>query len=54
MNPTYYFGLLLVVFGGFLALNSTGQFSSIGIGALFVGFLVGILGVVRTGLAESN
>lgn len=54
MNATYYFGLLLLVFGGFLALNSTGLFADLGIGALFLGLVVGTLGLVRTGLSESK
>lgn len=47
MNRTYHLGLLLLVFGGFLALVSTGVFSAIGLGALSLGFLLGALGLVR-------
>jgi hypothetical protein len=42
----YRLGLLLVVFGGFLASNSTGSFAGFGISAMVVGLLVGIGGLV--------
>jgi len=54
MNATYHLGLLLVVFGGFLALNSTGSFADIGIGALFVGLLTGVFGVIQAVTADSS
>jgi len=54
MTPTYQLGLLLVVFGGFLALNSTGSFADIGIGALFVGLLIGVFGVIQAGATSSS
>jgi len=54
MNATYYLGLLLVVFGGFLALNSTGSFADVGLGALFVGLMTGVFGVIQSATADSN
>jgi hypothetical protein len=54
VNETYHLGLLLVVFGGFLALNSTGLFGELGIGAMFVGVLIGVLGLLQSGLARSG
>ena len=54
MNITYYLGLLLLIFGGFLTLISTGFFSVIGLGALFVGTLIGLLGLIQSGLPESK
>lgn len=54
MNAIYQLGLLLVVFGGFLALNSTGSFSDVGIGALFIGLLIGVFGVIQSAAADSS
>jgi hypothetical protein len=42
----YQLGLLLVVFGGFLATNSTGFFAESGIWVMFLGLLLGIGGVL--------
>ncbi|MFB6133949.1 MAG: hypothetical protein ABEJ55_03075 [Halanaeroarchaeum sp.] len=41
----YKLGLLLVVFGGFLASNSTGAAAGWGVGLLFFGLILGILGI---------
>ncbi len=46
MNEMYYFGLLLLISGGFLSLNSTGMFSSIGVGASFIGALIAVFGLL--------
>lgn len=46
---TYRFGLLLLLFGGFLSLNSTGLFADIGVGVAAIGFLIGMLGLVNPG-----
>jgi len=54
MNVAYHFGLLLLIFGGVLALNSTGLFSSVGIGTSFIGVFVGILGLLQSRLSESE
>jgi hypothetical protein len=54
MNAIYHLGLLLVVFGGFLALNSTGSFSDLGIGALFIGLLTGVFGVIQSGVSDAR
>lgn len=53
MNEMYYFGLLLLVFGGFLTLNGSEIGSVIGLWGLIIGFLVGILGLLRSGLSSS-
>jgi hypothetical protein len=42
----YRLGLLFVVFGGFLASNSSGSFAGIGMWAMFIGLGIGIVGVV--------
>ncbi|WP_435068433.1 hypothetical protein [Haloplanus sp. C73] len=54
MSVTYRFGILLLLFGGFLSLSSTGLFSDIGLWALFAGALIGVLGLLRSGLPESK
>ncbi|WP_175542158.1 hypothetical protein [Natrinema hispanicum] len=54
MNELYYFGLLLLLSGGFLALNSTGIVSAIGVGALFSGTLIGVLGLLQSRLSKQN
>ena len=45
-------GLLFVVFGGFLASNSTGVASGFGIGAMVLGLCLGVLGVVQSGIPD--
>ena len=51
-NKMYQFGLLLVVFGGFVSLNRAqfgsmaSPFGELGLFALFIGVLVGIFGLV--------
>lgn len=54
MNETYQLGLILAVFGGFLALNSTGLFARAGLSVLFLGTLVGVLGVLQSSLSGSS
>ena len=53
-NATYRFGLLLMIFGGFLASNSSGQFAGVGIGALFAGLAIGVVGLLQSGLPRSD
>lgn len=50
MNATYHFGLLLLIFGGFLTLSSTEFGTVVGLWSLVIGLLVGVLGVIRSGL----
>jgi hypothetical protein len=53
-NTAYEFGLLVVVFGGFLATNSTGVLANVGMWAMFLGFFAGLGGVLSAGLPESR
>ena len=54
MKILYRFGVLVVVFGGFLALNSTGFYASVGIYATFIGFLIGVIGLIQSSLPNSE
>ncbi|ELY26893.1 hypothetical protein C499_11821 [Halogeometricum borinquense DSM 11551] len=52
VSQAYQLGLLLVVFGGFLATNSTGSVSGIGILSMYLGLLVGITGCLQSGIRD--
>lgn len=59
-NASCQFGLLLVVFGGFVSLNRT-QFGglsdfvgSLGMVVLFLGAVIGVLGLVPSNASQSN
>jgi hypothetical protein len=49
-DTTYRIGLLLVVFCGFLASNSSGAPAGLAVWGMGVGLFVGALGAVRDGL----
>jgi len=48
VNSTYQLGLLLVIFGGFLTMNSTGEITYLAIIMMFLGLLTGILGIAMS------
>ncbi|WP_161606519.1 hypothetical protein [Halorubrum distributum] len=54
MAALYRFGVLVVVFGGFLALNSTGFYATVGIYSMLIGFLIGIIGLLQPSLRASE
>ncbi len=54
VSQAYQLGLLLVVFGGFLATNSSGKPAVLGITAMLFGLLIGVLGIVHEGLPNRN
>lgn len=54
MSDLYRFGLLVLVFGGFIALNSSGTFSEVGMLTLCLGFVIGVFDLVRSGRPDSN
>ncbi|WP_435146850.1 hypothetical protein [Halobaculum sp. P14] len=53
-NWLYELGLLVLVFGGFLATNSTGLFADVGMLAVVVGLLAGLVGVAAGGPPRSQ
>lgn len=50
VSSAYQFGLLLVVFGGFLATNSAGEPAGWGIRAMILGLLIGILDIIQSSI----
>lgn len=54
MNAAYRLGVLLLLFGGFLALNSTGVISGVGVASLLIGLLVGVIGILQSGLSDAD
>lgn len=54
VSQAYHAGLLLVVFGGFLSLNGSGEFAAMGSWLMVLGLLVGLGGVLREGIPERD
>jgi len=52
VNSAYQLGLLLVIFGGFLTMNSTGEIAYLAIGMMFLGMLTGILGIAQSSVSH--
>ena len=53
-SSAYRAGLLLVVFGGFLATNSAGVAASLAVWTMFLGLVLGLLGVLQSGLGGAD
>lgn len=49
-SSAYKLGLLLVLFGGFLALNSTGEAAGWGIWTMVLGLLIGVVGILQSSI----
>ena len=50
----YRFGLLLLLFGGFLATNSTGGFGELGVWLMIAGVSIGTVGILHRDDADSD
>lgn len=49
-SQAYQLGLLLVVFGGFLTTNSSGEFAGLGVFAMYFGLSIGVLSIIQEGI----
>ena len=53
-TQAYWTGLLVLVFGGFLFVGSSGDVAGVGLLAMVVGLTLGLIGILHAGIPERD